>query len=739
MSAKLGTLTVDLLAKVGSFITDMKRAEKTAKTTGGRIRDVMKKVGPSVAAGLAAGAAGAAAAGAMIASVIKEADQMEMLSQKIGISTEAISRLGLAAKLSDVSMQDLQQGLARLARAQNEAATGSGAMADLFRVLQVDATNADKSLRDSEAVMRDLADVFQALPEGPERAALALQVFGRAGVNLIPMLMDGSAGLAAFAEQSDRIGHTLTNEAGAAAEQFGDNMLLANEYVRGLARAVAIELLPDLLRLTDGFGDTDSKAKELAGTVRGLVGFLGGVADVASIVKSTVEGVVFASIQLFNSFQALGNLADPFGPIREWLGGESNIERARRNLREGQVAGGMAGDSFGRAGAIIHGTDVRHVAPPAVEFITPDNLGDPRNRVPTGSGRDSEDLVRRLAEFRGEAERAAAATKAQAGATRAAALADRERAQALKDSDAAAESMRQAQADFTAALQDYQATIDGPLAQSELQWQRRQDAYREQQAQGSITLDQLNAALAVTTELRRRDAEAIMAQGIPGERLIESLREELRLLGMTNLEREIANTLRHEGIDAMSDEADEAERLIREIADTRDRLRFSADIRRGFEDTFAAIIDGSKSARDALASLGSYITSLIAQRLSERLVDSLFGPPGTPLGGNASDGIGGLLSRAIGALFGGGRAAGGWVGPGKLYEVGESGPETLRLGNRQFLIPPASGMVTPGAPGGGGGVVQHITVQGTLSPRTASQLAAEAARAQRRVTARMGA
>jgi len=35
--------------------------------------------------------------------------------------------------------------------------------------------------------------------------------------------------------------------------------------------------------------------------------------------------------------------------------------------------------------------------------------------------------------------------------------------------------------------------------------------------------------------------------------------------------------------------------------------------------------------------------------------------------------------------------------------------------------------------------VQHITVQGTLSPRTASQLAAEAARAQRRVTARMGA
>lgn len=191
----------------------------------------------------------------------------------------------------------------------------------------------------------------------------------------------------------------------------------------------------------------------------------------------------------------------------------------------------------------------------------------------------------------------------------------------------------------------------------------------------------------------------------------------------------------------MSAEGVQIAENIRLLEEARERIQFSDDIRAGFEDTFASIIDGSKSAKEAFADLGSYITQLIARRLGEQLTESLLGPSGTQIGGGSGGGLGGLFTNLLGSLFGGGRAAGGWVAPGKLYEVAENGPELLRLGNRQFLLPTASGgTVTPNARmGGGGGVVQNINVTGRVDSRTASQLAAEASRAQRRVSARFGA
>lgn len=77
--------------------------------------------------------------------------------------------------------------------------------------------------------------------------------------------------------------------------------------------------------------------------------------------------------------------------------------------------------------------------------------------------------------------------------------------------------------------------------------------------------------------------------------------------------------------------------------------------------------------------------------------------------------LGGVLGSAAGAIsgawntpgnflgdlhvasYGGGRASGGPVGPGKFYEVNERGPELLEMGNRQFLMMGnSSGNVVPG-------------------------------------------
>lgn len=236
-----------------------------------------------------------------------------------------------------------------------------------------------------------------------------------------------------------------------------------------------------------------------------------------------------------------------------------------------------------------------------------------------------------------------------------------------------------------------------------------------------------------TAEARAQEREQLQAYMV-------ELEDELALLGMSNEEREITNALRYAGVDAMSAEGKAIAEKIRAINEAREELEAAESVRNAFSDTFASILDGTSSVKDAFSDLASYITQLVARRLGDQLAESLFGKPGTALGSNGN-GFGQLVGNFFGSLFGGPRAAGGFVAPGKMYEVAERGPELLTVGGRQYLLPTATGGMVTANPrmGRGGSVTQNINVTGRVDSRTASQLAAEASRAQRRVAARFGA
>lgn len=685
MTTKLGTLTVDLLAKTGSFETDIKRAEKTTESAMGSIASRATAAGAVLGTALVAGATAAAVA---LKGAIDRADELSKAASKIGVDIEALSGLTFAAELADVSLEQLQGGLTRLIRAQESAASGQGDLASLFNTLGISATDASGKLRAADEVLLELADVFQALPDGAEKTALAVDLFGRSGAQLIPLLNAGSAGISELTSEAQRLGLVLDSETGKAAEDFNDNITRLSSAWDGLTTQLAKSALPTLISITEALRDLTAAAS--------------------------------------TTFQREGLIADDF------FGQDSGLI-AQLFRDRGFESPTIIPDGQGPSIADVVVGGARAQAP--VEFITPETLA----ANGAGAGRDPKGLEAALRERRQEQERAAAASKAAGEADRAFAQAQREAAAAAADLERAIAERDRASAEFQITLEDYRAEVEGPLAQAELEWERRQQQLEDLAERGEISQEQLAEAIGLTTELRKRDIEAMEEQLSPARQVIADLEEELRLLGLSNIEREIANAQRFAGVDATSAEGQAIADTIRKIDEAREQIQFSDDIRRGFEDTFASIIDGSKSAKEALADLASYITQLVAQRLSEQLVESLFGKPGTPLG-SSGNGIGNFLSTAISSFFGGPRATGGWVSPGKMYEVAENGPELLRVGNRQFLLPTATGgMVTPNSRLGGGGVVQNINVTGRVDSRTASQLAAEAARAQRRVSARFGA
>ena len=188
---------------------------------------------------------------AMIKNAIDAADQLNKLSQKIGISVEALSTLRFAAQLSDVSLETLQKGIKGLSQNIAEANTGIGDGAQVFDALGISVKNADGSMKSTEAVLLQMADVFANLEDGAVKTALAVKLFGKSGMDMIPFLNQGAAGINQLTAEAERLGLKLTTETARSAEVFNDNLTALKASSSSLGIALARDFLPELTNITN--------------------------------------------------------------------------------------------------------------------------------------------------------------------------------------------------------------------------------------------------------------------------------------------------------------------------------------------------------------------------------------------------------------------------------------------------------------------------------------------------------
>jgi len=206
--------------------------------------------------GFAAVGAAAIAAGAALGVAVKRsldhADALGKAAQKAGVSVEALSRLEYAARLSDVSMEGLTGSLTKLGKAMVDATVDKGGQASIaFRALGIDVRDASGNIRDTNAVFLDIADRFGRMQDGATKSTLAMQLFGKSGAELIPLLNSGRDGLKGMADESDRVGFTLKTSTGAAAEAVNDSFTRLGLAFEGVSNRVTEAALPSLKNLTD--------------------------------------------------------------------------------------------------------------------------------------------------------------------------------------------------------------------------------------------------------------------------------------------------------------------------------------------------------------------------------------------------------------------------------------------------------------------------------------------------------
>jgi hypothetical protein len=273
--------------------TDQTRAAfDSIKRNLGGLADAAKNVNGLLAGiGVSLSAAGLAA---MAKSAIDAADQLNKLSQKIGISVESLSTLRYAAELSDVSLETLQAGIRGLSQNISEASTGIGDSAEMFKALGIAVKNADGSMKSTEDVLLQVANVFSKMEDGAVKSALAVKLFGRGGLEMIPFLNQGAAGINQLTAEAERLGLKLTTETGQAAGAFKDNLTALKAAGSSLGISLMNEVLPPLLALTTSMRDSASGAGSMASMIGGAL-------------RTALEAVLVLGANVAYVFKQVGN------------------------------------------------------------------------------------------------------------------------------------------------------------------------------------------------------------------------------------------------------------------------------------------------------------------------------------------------------------------------------------------------------------------------------------------------
>lgn len=221
------------------------RLDTTGFTKGMRsLQSDLKRVG----AAMAVAAGGVAVA---IKQQLNAADEMSKNAQRLGVPIETLSKLRHAADMSGVSFEQLSVGLKTMSRNMAEAMGGNKTAMKIFADLGVSATDAQGKMRSTEAVMQDVAEQLSKMPDGAQKTALAMKLFGESGAALLPMLNGGAAGLAAMMKEAESLGIVFDENTAKAAERFNDNIARIGKAMNGLVIRITASLAPALKAVSD--------------------------------------------------------------------------------------------------------------------------------------------------------------------------------------------------------------------------------------------------------------------------------------------------------------------------------------------------------------------------------------------------------------------------------------------------------------------------------------------------------
>lgn len=240
----------ELFATLGldttAYDKGLEGAESSASSFGSKL-----KTGLGVAAGVATTAVAATTAATVagtkafvegITATAQYGDQIDKTSQKLGFSAEKYQQLDYALNLAGTSMSNMSAGIKTLTNQLDNARNGSEEAIEKFEQIGI-------SLEDIQTMSReDLFEKaimgFQNLEDSTERAALANDIFGRAGQELGPLFNMTADQMQEAIDKASEYGMVMSDEAIKASAGFQDQLTTLQGTLTGFKNNMLSDFLP---------------------------------------------------------------------------------------------------------------------------------------------------------------------------------------------------------------------------------------------------------------------------------------------------------------------------------------------------------------------------------------------------------------------------------------------------------------------------------------------------------------
>jgi len=702
--SKLGNTTgaESLNAKIRELSESFKKSQASAAefaaSSSAKIKDLeleivglnskLDGVGRGMGDGVSAGAAtmqtaflGIAAAASvhvfsgMIQSSIELADNLKDLSAKSGATVETLSGFKLAAESSGASLEAVAMGIKGISKTIAE----HGSMLKQLGVDTKDPTDA----------MIQLADVFVAVQDPADRSALAMKLFGKSGVEMLPMLMEGSAGLREMVTQGTELSG-VTTEMSRRADAFNDSMGTMRAGISGNIARIADGMLPALISMSEAFQLDVNSSGEMAAA--------------GAMLGDVFRVVVSAALIVKDAFMVLGDAVyHVIAAVGSAMVG--NFSQASAELSA------IGTNTIARAQNLVSTINKMwsEIQPPKIDAPTttpkaPNLHGilDKMPRAGKGGGEKSaipkmeEELQLKRIEMLESQHRELTKAEEQKFWAEKYAIASK----GSKDSEALHKKLE----DFKLAtlreshkleLENGALDIADKKALALQQIAIEEAAVRQGVALKTIEKTQELAFLLEFSNRRNAiEIQAVQERIAIAEKdpttspvAVRKMKEELLALERKHV-LEVAK-IRTDAAVAVAEEEKKKNAEMQKFADTA-----AKNIQDGFANF---LIDPFKNGlKGMLESFSQMLVKMAAQAAAAKIMESIF-PAGSGGGG-----AGGGIMAAIGGLMGGGRESGGYTNANTIYQVGENNkPEIFQSGGKQYLIAGDAGAVIPNSKIGG--------------------------------------
>lgn len=289
MSTQIGSLVVTLEADIARYTSGMARVGQQAEKAMDKVKGAV-----GIAQGALAALGVAVSVGALVSLVkgsIDAADHLRDMSQKTGIAVETLNGLAFAAGQAGGDLESMVAAAGKLNKSIVETAGGNKDTGEAFAKLGISVKDASGKLKSADVIMAEVADKFKGYEDGPEKAAIALRLFGKAGADMIPVLNDGGDSMReniAYAKKYSGV----TQELADASDNFNDTMGKLEVQQKNLGNSIAAAVLPILQLVGNEMVDAGEKSEKF-----GLA---------AEVARTVLTALVVVGSEVAFSFKAVG-------------------------------------------------------------------------------------------------------------------------------------------------------------------------------------------------------------------------------------------------------------------------------------------------------------------------------------------------------------------------------------------------------------------------------------------------